>query len=193
MSAIVSVIAPPGFLPHFILVLYIPSVCISLLISSLFLDYQSLSFSLLIISLSLSLPHPSISLVYSSVCLIYHSIGLVYPFKSRPLSLHATCPLLGHCPHPPSSPVPSWRLPCLCPLARDLHPYLGHSLAVYAGPYGSTPLADVLQLCPPRCTTPSIATRLDPRFARAPALMKSCSRRGRRRGSRPGGPVNPEG
>ena len=138
-SAIVSVVAPPGFLPHFILVLYIPSVCVSLLISSLFLDYQTLSFSLLIISLSPSLPHPSISLIYSSVCLIYHAIGLVYPFESHPLSLHATCPLPGRCPRPPSSPVPSWRLSCLCPLVRDPRPYLGHSPAVYAGPYGSTP------------------------------------------------------
>ena len=74
MSAIVSVIVPPGFLPHFTLVLYIPSVCVSLLISSLFLDYQSLSFCLLIISLSLSLHHLSISVVYSSVCLVYPSI-----------------------------------------------------------------------------------------------------------------------
>ena len=122
---------------------------VSLLISSLFLDYQSLSFSLLIISLSLSLHHPSISLIYSSVCLIYPSIGLVYPFESHPLSLHAACPLPGGCPCPPSSPIPSRRLSCLCLIVHDPRPYLGHSLTVYTCPYGSTPLADVLQLCPP--------------------------------------------
>ena len=35
------------------------------------------------------------------------------------------------------------------PALRTPRPYLGHSLVIYAYPYGSTPLADILRLCPP--------------------------------------------
>ena len=43
-----------------------------------------------------------------------------------------------------------WKWRCsLCLLVCNLCPYLGHSPVIYACPYGSMPLADILRLRPP--------------------------------------------